>query len=179
MELTDENIIPVYGEAYFHVSKQGQVSEILEFYYEDTDEYYNNLLKPEFKEELQNEINMLWNNLNNIFEEEENYLNQKRVYPKVQHVEIGIRQSPIYPHVSWIIHFEGEMLEQEENIYESKTELEKLEYDCKATWIFPKSVKIIDINSSMNYQLKNGFILLFEAKKGELIGGNEKFIFRL
>ena len=179
MELTDENIIPIFGEAYFHVSNQGEVSEILEFYYSDPDEYYKKLLTPAFKEELENEINTLRNNLDEIFEEEENYLNEQRVYPKVQHVEIGIRQDPIYPHVTWVIHFKGKMHENAENIYESKTELEKLEYDCKATWIFPKTVEFIEINSAMNYQVKNGFLLLFQAKKGELIGGNEKFIFIL
>ena len=179
MELTDENVIPIYGEACFYVSKSGQISEVLDFYYKDPDKYYQKLLELEFKEELKFEISTLWNNLDEIFDEEENILNEKRVFPKVQHVEIGIRQDPIYPHVSWIVQFEGEMLENEENIYESKTDLEKLEYDCKAIWIFPKTVEFIDINSAMNYEIKHGFLLLFQAKKGELIGGNEKFIFNL
>ncbi|NHI91343.1 MAG: hypothetical protein EAX96_02495 [Candidatus Lokiarchaeota archaeon] len=178
MELTDENVIPIFGEAWFYVSKQGQISEILEFYYKDPDEYYKKLLEHGFQEELEAEISNLWNNLDDIFENEENILNQKKVYPKVQHVEIGIRQDPIYPHITWIIYFEGKMFENDENIYESKTDLEKLDYDCKATWIFPKYVKFIDINSAMNYQIINNFILLFQAKKGEFIGGNEKFIFR-
>ena len=68
MELTDENVIPIYGEACFYVSKSGQISEVLDFYYKDPDKYYEKLLEPVFKEELESEITTLWKNLDQIFD---------------------------------------------------------------------------------------------------------------
>lgn len=174
--ISDENITPIYAYAYFNVSKNGEIHQLLQYDYYDPDGYYAKLCDKNHQKEYVIEIEKLWLNMDGFLEEEENFVNGKKVKPKVVHVDIGHRGFEYSPYITWLIDFKGEFKKGENN-YKTWTPEEKLEYNCHCIWHFPKNTKL-EIKSNMEFEIQNNIIILW-AQKSDIIGGNEEFNFIL
>lgn len=170
-----ENVTPLYAHAFFSVSRSGEFHQLLTYDYYDPDEYYLSL---EYNpEEYDMEIQKLWLNMQDFLEEEVNLVNGKKVYPKVIYTDIQFRGSETMPFILWIISFKGEF-KKGENVYQTVTEEEVLEYDCDAIWVFPEDCRILSVTTPMDYEIMNNILLLW-ARKGDKIGGQEEIRFKL
>ncbi|NVM02471.1 MAG: hypothetical protein HWN67_09065 [Candidatus Helarchaeota archaeon] len=176
---SDEDVTPIYAYAYFNVARNGEIHQLLQYDYYDPDEFYANLCHEENQKDFNDEIEKLWNNMENFLGEEKNYINNKKVVPKVVHVDIGHRGSQNLPYITWLIDFKGEFKtdRNSKNIYRTWTPKEKLEYDCHCIWHFPEGTKI-KIKTSMSFEIINNLIILW-ARKSDFIGGDEEFTFIL
>ncbi len=171
-----EKITPLYAYAYFSVAQAGEIHQLLQYDYHDPEEYYANLCHEEKQEEFNAEVDMLWNNMDSFLGEEKNFINNKKVTPRVVHVDIGHRGSQVLPYITWLIDFKGEF-KTGKNVYRTWTPEEKLEYDCHCIWHFPQNTKI-SIKTSMNFDIINNLIILW-ARKSDVIGGSEEIVFFL
>ena len=90
--ISDDKVTPIYAYTYFSVQEDGTINQLLQFDYYDPDEFYANLCEEENHESYVKEIEKLWQNMDSFLEEEENYINGSKVYPKVVHVD---KQRPL------------------------------------------------------------------------------------
>ena len=102
--ISDENVVPIHASSFFSISEDGEFHQLLQYDYADPDEYYSNLKREEFLEE----IRKLWLNMQGYLEEETNEVNGVMVYPKVEFCDIQFRGNPKHPYIIWTITFKGE-----------------------------------------------------------------------
>lgn len=171
----NDNVIPVFAHAFFSVSRDGEFHQLLTYDYYDPDEYYLNLESN--PEDYEKEIEKLWLNMQGFLEEEKNKVNGTPVYPKVAYTDIQFRGSENMPFILWVISFKGEF-KKGENVYQTVTEEEVLEYDCDAIWTFPEDCEILSVTTPMDYEIMNNILLLW-ARKGDKIGGHEEIRFKI
>ncbi|MHA1269789.1 MAG: hypothetical protein ACTSPY_08405 [Candidatus Helarchaeota archaeon] len=170
MEIIDENIEPIFAQAFFCGSKEGTIKEVLQFDYHDPDCYYKNLEKN--SKELNKELTKLSLNMQQFLDEETNYINKQQIFPKVKLIDIGFRgEIDTMPFITWIIEFKG-IFKKGLNIYEATTPEEELEYNCRSIWSFIENTRIIKIKTKMYYEIMGNHII-FWANKGQIIGGKE------
>jgi len=168
-------VVPVFAHAFFSVSHDGEFHQLLTYDYYDPDEYYLNLESN--PEEYEKEIEKLWLNMQGFLEEETNKVNSETVYPKVIYTDIQFRGSENMPFILWVISFKGEF-KKGENVYQTVTEEEVLEYDCDAIWTFPEDCEILSVTTPMDYEIMDNILLLW-ARKGDKIGGHEEIRFKI
>ena len=67
---SDEKVTPIYAYAYFTVARNGEIHQLLQYDYYDPDGFYANLCHEENQNDFNDEIEKLWNNMENFLEEE-------------------------------------------------------------------------------------------------------------
>ncbi|MFX1294617.1 MAG: hypothetical protein ACFFD2_07165 [Promethearchaeota archaeon] len=164
----EEKIVPVHASSFFSISRDGEFHQLLQYDYYDPEGYYSS-----FEEaELSREIEKVWLNMQSYLEEETNKVNGKIIYPKVEFCDILHRGRQERPFIIWIITFKGEFYKGI-NVYETKTDVEKLEYDCYVVWQFPQKTKIINVDTKLFYDIFGSRIVLW-GEQGMNIGGFER-----
>ncbi|MBD3229985.1 MAG: hypothetical protein GF329_17515 [Candidatus Lokiarchaeota archaeon] len=164
----DEEIVPIFAQAFFAGSRNGTIKQLLQFDYHDPTCFYKTLEQDE--KELDIELTKLSTNMQSFLDEEENTINNQRVFPEVKFIDLGFRGDTM-PFISWIIEFKG-IFNKGLNEYIAITPEEELDYDCRSIWSFTEGTRIIKIKSQMNYEICENQIA-FWASKSDVIGGKE------
>ena len=169
-----EEVIPVYASSFFSVSSEGEFHQFLQYDYYDPKGYYTHLAE----EEVSKEVQTCWANMQGYLEEETNKVNGKMVYPEVDFCDIQFHGSWKNPFIVWVITFRGEF-QSGINVYETRTDEEKLEYDCYVIWQFPRTTKkILAVDTKLYHDILGNRIVLW-GDKGMTIGGKEFIRFEL
>ncbi|MGC9105281.1 MAG: hypothetical protein ACP5HQ_02500 [Thermoprotei archaeon] len=166
----NDNVRPIYARGFFSVSIDGQVNQLIVFYYFDPDAYYAGLSYEELKRENQR----LRDNLQYFLDEEKISINGIRVRAKVRYSRIGLI-STNYPFAEFVVDFRGPLLKGE-NVYENEYEREVAEYPYEAIWVFPGEV--VDFKMAGRVRKHNN-ILEVLVDPGTETGGVEWIKFRL
>lgn len=175
--MSSEEIIPIYAQGFFTVSRKGDFNQIIVFDYHDPIRYYYKILESE--EGYNEEMARLETNMQYYLDREEVLINGRQVRPKVRLVDIGFRGDPEHPSVTFLIYFRGR-LKRGNNIFENYYEETVLEYDYDVYWIFPPRSKIINVEVQTDYEvLGRGNILAIWGRKNNRIKGFEKITFKI
>ena len=135
---------------------------------------YKNFLKN--TKNYTNELSTYWDNLQHFLDEEINKINHKESHLTVNHCGIFFRDEK-HPSVQWIVEFEGDLINKI-NIYENIIEKETLEYPLYSLYLFGKEFRIVDVNTSLYYEINpNRRILEYFGKTGDVLDGYEKISF--
>lgn len=168
--------MPVYAQGAFVVSP-GRAVMVIAFDYLDKGGYYAGLLR-RGGEELAEEVEALWSNMQRFLDEEELRINGERVRPVVRDVEIGLRGSPERPFVQYIADFPAP-LRPGVNKYEDKYAEEVAEYDYDAVWILPEGARLLRWQIAGSAEAPEPNVLRIRVKRGAKVGGHESFEFEL
>ncbi len=169
----DYEIVPIHAEAFFSVSKTGEIHQRLIFDYDDPGEYYYSLLDDDLK--LNEEIEKVVLNMQEFLDEEKVILNKIRVRPKVTFCDIIHRGRPDIPSITFVIEFKGTFFEGK-NVIDTYTEKEYAPYDFEVIWKFPDGTEIVDIDTPLHYEIQDSILYLW-AYEGEKVGGAERIAF--
>ena len=164
------DIYPTHGIAYFLVTKE-EINEILEFTYWDPHEHYTKIVL-ENPKKYDEEINILWKNMQRFLDEEIVKVNGITIKPKVTFVGIVPRGFKDVITISYHIQMKN-YLKDGKNVFETKTNEEIAEYDFDIFWFFPEKTKVTSVISKLEYEWKENKLLLW-ARKGMHVGGYEK-----
>ncbi len=168
---------PLYAQGFFHLRRNGFVDQTVVFDYYDPDHYYAKLLRD--RDRLSREIRMLMNNMQYYLDQERVLINGEDTYPRVVHVEIGVRGRPDISYIVFLIVFKGELVKGI-NTYENIYEEEEVDYDYTVYWVFPESIRVIEADVGVPYRIySDGRILFFKVPHGTRIGGYEKIVFEV
>ncbi len=152
----------------------GSVSQTLVFEYMDETGYYWGIKEPL----LSREKDLLKANMQLFLDEEEVYINDERVFPKVKDVLI-YSISPTSVRIIFLIRFAGK-LRKGKNVYANFYDEAIAEYPFYAVWYFPENSRVIDAQLGVKYFLdKEKNILYFFVEKGTKIKGKESIVFLL
>ncbi|WP_371805899.1 hypothetical protein [Candidatus Lokiarchaeum ossiferum] len=176
------NLKPIFASSTMHVwfdNKKVQFSNNIIYDYLDL---RNNSSWKSFKHFLaepknyEQEITTNWNNLQMFLDQERNIINGIDVNLKVQHCGIQFRDQ-FHPFVKWIVEFEGPGHFGTNN-YENIIEQEILEYPIYSLYIFDKSTRVMEVTSSISYEINpNRRIIEYFGQKGDILNGYEKISF--
>jgi len=168
-------IVPIHAEAFFSVSKTGEIHQRLIFDYDDPDEYYYSIIDDEMK--LADELGKVSANMQDFLDDETVIINKIKVRPKVIFCDIIHRGKPEIPSITFVIEFKGTFFEGK-NLIDTYTDEEYAPYDFEVVWKFPEGSEIIDVDTPLHYEI-DGTILYLWAYEGEKVGGREKIAFSL
>ncbi|MCD6488576.1 MAG: hypothetical protein J7K21_05060 [Desulfurococcales archaeon] len=169
--------IPVFGQGFFYVWHNGKIDQIIVFDYFDPDQYYYKVLNN--KEMYLKEKTMLMNNMQYYLDQEKVLINGNRSFPRVKHVDIGLRGDPRYPFIIFFIEFGGVFVKGL-NVYENIYEEEVVDYSYIVYWIFSEGLKAVEADVGVKYELaSDAHILKFFVRKGTRVGGYERIVFEL
>ena len=167
-------IRPIHAQGIFAVCKDGEIAQIINFDYEDKSLYYARLAD---KEKLDYELERIGENMQEFLDEERVLINDTRTFPRVYGVDLNFRGELIYPTVTIIIKFHGNLRmghNQYLNIYKET----KAEYNYEIYWIFPINTRITKVRVNGDYDIK-GNILYIWVEKDKKIYGREEIYFKL
>ena len=169
-----EDIFPVYAQGYFVVCRDGLFQQVIVFDYYDPMHIYSQLSQDE--EALKKELDRLTENMQSYLDEEEIYVNNVRVEPRVKSIDLTFRGTAVRPSIVFTIVFRGQ-LHKGENVYEDYYEREVLEYDYEAYWIFPEGTEILEVRVDTGYDVVGNRVIIW-GRKGDEVKGYEmmKFI---
>ncbi len=170
------NVIPIYAQGIFTVSKSGYINQIIVFDYYDPGGYYRKVVSDGTL--YNEEMNKLALNMQSFLNEEEVLVNNVRVRPKVRSVSLGFRGSYRYPYVLFVIGFKIP-LRKGENTYVNKYEAEVAEYNYEVLWVFEEGMRVTYVNVGFEYDLMGDRILMFSVSKGMNTPGYEEIRFIL
>ncbi|NPA99650.1 MAG: hypothetical protein GXO43_09760 [Crenarchaeota archaeon] len=166
---------PVYAYGLFFMHENGLVDQEVIFEYYDPDKYYAGLLRRPVA--LSKELKMLGENMQYFLDQEEVYINDERVYPRVVDVNIGVKERGRYAYIVFNIEFTGKLrkgINRYVNIYEE----ERAEYEYIVYWFLPVNARVVKAEVGVPYEiLPNGRGLWFRVKPGTLVGGREEIVF--
>lgn len=169
-------VIPIYAQGIFTVSKSGYVNQLIIFDYYDPIGYYKKIIKSDVNYE--SEMQKLALNMQRFLNEEEVKVNNIKVKPKVISVSLGFRGSFKNPYVFFVINFKIP-LKKGENTYVNRYESEVAEYNYEVTWVFEEGIKISYVNVGFEYDIMADRILVFSVSKGSRTPGYEEIRFIL
>ena len=171
-----ERVIPIHAQEYFTVSRNGEISQILIFDYDDPAGYYHHLVRTG---RIGRELERMLANMQMFLDEERILVNGVRVHPEVRGIDLNFRGSRRRPSVTFIIFFEAP-LRRGLNIYEDYYEDEVAEYDYEIYWAFPPGAKVKQVQMAGEHEvICDGEILVVWMRRGERTGGYERIEFIL
>lgn len=174
------DLIPIFASSIMHVSI---VQDTLKFYNTITYDYldeaksgnYYDFLK--IRKNFNQEIDIAWENLQKFLDQEHNSLNKQNAPQKVKHCNIYFRDNQ-HPFIQWIVEFEGNRKEGN-NEYINLVAPEHLTYPIYSLYYFHKPLKILEIYSSLTYNLnERDGIIEYYGETGDELEGEEKIVFR-
>ena len=168
-----EEVVPIHAQEYFNVASDGEITQVVIFYYYDPKGYYEELAD---RGEIGKELDKMLINMQSFLDEEKVYLNEQRVRPKVIGADLSFVSSEIVS-ATFMIKFKG-TLRKGINVYEDHYEPEIAEYDYEIYWIFPPGWKVIDVDMAGDHEIiGDGNILVVWAEEGINIGDHEQILF--
>jgi len=178
-----QDLKPIFASSVMRISKKElklKFSNTITYDYLDIEKgntwknYKEFLINPaNYKSELQ----LYWNNLQTILDEEINIINEEEVFLKVIHCTIQFRDKN-HPYVQWIVEFEGNYVDGQ-NIYENFVDDEILEYPIYSLYIFEKPLTVKKIDTSLNYNLGGSSrIVEYFGEQNDRLKGYEAIIFQ-
>ncbi|MCP8309966.1 MAG: hypothetical protein L6M37_04370 [Candidatus Methylarchaceae archaeon HK02M1] len=173
--MTNE-VEPIHAHGFFWVSEEGVVNQTIIFDYYDKKGYYASLLlKPD---EYEQEMIKLFHSMQNLLDQEKVLVNGVKYKPKLLTVSLDHRGSENLPCITFLITFRGR-IKIGTNTYENFYERGIIEYDYEAYWVFPERTKILEVESSIDYEVVAKNILIMRAIRGDRYSGSERIVFDL
>ncbi|TFG99489.1 hypothetical protein E4H12_02540 [Candidatus Thorarchaeota archaeon] len=166
---------PVHASSFFSVSQTGEIHEQLIFEYLDIEGYYRKVIRDETL--LAKEVEKLADNMQYFLDKEKVEINGVRVKSRVDYCDIYLKGDTDVVSVVYLIDFTGKFT-GEENVIETWLEEEEAPYDFEILWRFPVGSKIVEVETTMDFEIYNDIISLW-AMDGDEVGGYEKIIFEL
>ncbi|MGC9011568.1 hypothetical protein WLZ34_01195 [Thermogladius sp. KZ2Tp1] len=168
---------PIYGYGFFHVHDSGLVDQTIVFLYSDPGRLYLEISKDPVKRGR--EIELLARNMQYFLDEERVYINNKRVYPVVKDVDIGVAGLENLAYIVFKIVFKGE-LRKGLNHYLNEYEEETAEYDYTVYWVFPENARFVRASLNVPYEVVlEGRGVKFTVARGTRLPGREEIVFDL
>ncbi|MCP8304033.1 MAG: hypothetical protein H3Z50_00965 [archaeon] len=165
---------PIHAHGFFWVSQEGVVNQTIIFDYYDKKGYYASLLhKPD---EYEQEMVKLFHSMQGLLDQEKVLMNGIRCKPKVLTVGLDHRGLENLPCIAFLITFRGR-IKIGVNTYENFYEKGIVEYDYEAYWVFPERTKILEVESSIDYEVVAKNILIMRARRGDRYSGSERIEF--
>jgi hypothetical protein len=171
----EEFVIPVHADSFFSVSSSGEIHERLSFEYLDPDGHYRRVLNDESL--LAQETEKLATNMQHFLDKERVEINSAKVKSIVRYVDIFQKGDSEVVGIVYLIDFAGRFKEGENKI-ETWLEEEVAPYDFEIIWRFPAGTRITNIDSLLEFESYNDFVVLW-AHEGMETGGYERMEFVL
>ncbi len=166
---------PVHADSFFSVSQTGEIHERLNFEYLDMSRYYRKVIRDE--KLLAKEVEKLADNMQYFLDKERVEINGERVKSRVDYCDIFLKGDTDVVSVIYLIDFSGKFVKGQ-NVIETWLEEEQAPYDFEILWRFPVGTKIIEIETTMEFDIYDDIISLW-AVDGDDVGGYEKIVFEL
>jgi hypothetical protein len=170
-----EMVEPVHASSFFSVSRTGEIHEQLNFEYHDIEGYYRKVIRDE--KLLAKEVEKLVDNMQFFLDKEKVEINSERVKSRVDYCDIFLKGQTDVVSVMYLIDFAGKFVSGE-NVIETWLEEEEAPYDFEILWRFPVGSKLVEVVTSMEYDIYDDIISLW-AIDGDEVGGYEKIVFKL
>jgi hypothetical protein len=166
---------PVHASSFFSVSTTGEIHEQLNFEYLDMEGYYRRVIRDENL--LAKEAEKLAGNMQYFLDKERVEINGERVRSRVDFCDIYLKGQSDVVSIIYLIDFAGRFIEGENEI-ETWLEEEQAPYDFEILWRFPVGTKILEVETTMDFDIYDDIISLW-AIDGDDVGGYEKIVFEL
>ncbi len=178
LEEASEAVEPVHGQGFFYVGYR-YISYYLVFDYVDPLGYYDVVLGDEklFEEETAK----LAYNMQELVDQEKVIVNGEKVRPRVVMVDIGRRGRRGRVFIVFALRFQAP-LRPGVNVYENYYDVEDIDYDYEAYWVFPPGSRILEVDmgsGTEDWDVVGGNVLAIYGRRGGRTGGYEKIVFRL
>ena len=177
-----QNLKPIFASSVMRISKKEsklKFSNTITYDYLDIEKGKNWKNYKEFLKKPSNytsELQLYWNNLQSILDDEINKINEEEVFLKVIHCTIQFRNKN-QPYVQWIVEFEGNSVDGQ-NIYENYVDNEILEYQIYSLYLFEKPLTVKKIVTSLKYNLGgSNRIIEYFGEPNDKLEGYEAIIF--
>ncbi len=172
-----EEVLPIHGQGFFTVDRNGLVYQVVVFDYYDPNEYYASLVHRPI--DYRREMERLYASMQALLDSEKVVVNGERVYPEVYSVSFEHRGDPSLVYITFIIMFQAP-IRRGENVYENWYEEEEAEYDYEVYWVFPPGSLVEEVTTRTEYEvLGDDNIVLMWARKGDKVGGYERIKFTI
>ncbi len=168
------NVQPLFASSIFSISPILEVYQVIIYDYHDPEGVYERILKDE--EALQREVTLIHANMSKFLAAENVFINDERVEQQILHVDIGLRGRPQIAYFQWVVHFQGTPRDGE-NELSSDIEEELAEYDIDVLYMFPGGTRIIEVETPMEYEIRNPLLFVW-GQKGDIVGGYEAVRFK-
>ncbi len=178
-----QNLKPISASSIMRISKKEaklKFSNTITYDYLDIEK--ENIWKS-YKEFLSNPLNykfelqLYWNNLQTILDEEINKINKEEVFLKIIHCTIQFHDKT-HPYVQWIVEFEGNYVDGK-NIYENFVDNDVLEYPIYSLYLFEKPLTVKKVDTSLEYNIeKSNRIVEYFGEPDDKLEGYEAIIFQ-
>ncbi len=172
---SEDFVEPIHAESFFSVSATGEIHERLSFEYLDLEGFYKQVTQDE--KLLEKEIAKLSNNMQYFLDEERVEINEQRVKSMVQYTDIFLKGSSQVVAIVYLIDFAG-VFHKGGNKIQTWLEEEEAPYDFEIIWRFPYGTQIVEIDSKLDHEIYNDFVVLW-ALEGDRVGGYELMEFIL
>ena len=166
---------PVHASSFFSVSRTGEIHERLNFEYLDMEGYYRKVIRDENL--LAVEVEKLAGNMQFFLDKERVEINSERVKSRVDFCDIYPKGQTDVVSVIYLIDFTGKFVPGQ-NVIETWLEEEEAPYDFEILWRFPIGTKIVEVETTMDFDIYDDIISLW-AVDGDDVGGYEKIVFEL
>ena len=166
---------PVHASSFFSVSRTGEIHERLNFEYLDMEGYYRRVIRDENL--LAAEVEKLVGNMQFFLDKERVEINGERVRSRVDFCDIYLKGRTDVVSVVYLIDFTGKFVDGQ-NVIETWLEEEEAPYDFEILWRFPVGTKIVEVETTMDFDIYDDIISLW-AVDGDDVGGYEKIVFEL
>ena len=166
--------IPLNAEADFYVSEKG-ISELLIYHYLDEEHFYQKLCA---SENYDTEMNKIKDNMQFYLDQDTVLVNHEEKRMKLSEVELKFKDGlPEYPQLNFMILIRCK-LKEGNNVIEFDMEDEIAPYDFQIKYHFPHGSEIVEVESLLSFKIIDNKIIM-TAKKGDLVGGYEKIVFKV
>ncbi|TFH02281.1 MAG: hypothetical protein E4H14_17775 [Candidatus Thorarchaeota archaeon] len=119
----------------------------------------------------------LADNMQYFLDKEKVEINGERVKSRVDYCDIYLKGDTDVGSVIYLIDFTGKFTGGK-NVIETWLEEEEAPYDFEILWRFPIGSKIVEVETTMDFEIYKDIISLW-AMDGDEVGGYEKIIFEL
>ncbi len=174
-EYLSDMVEPVHASSFFSVSTTGEIHEQLNFEYLDMEGYYRRVIRDDAL--LAKESEKLAGNMQYFLDKERVEINGERVRSRVDFCDIYLKGQSDVVSVIYLIDFAGRFVDGENKI-ETWLEEEQAPYDFEILWRFPIGTKILEVETTMDFDIYDDIISLW-AIDGDDVGGYERIVFEL
>ncbi|OYT68070.1 MAG: hypothetical protein B6U65_00520 [Candidatus Wolframiiraptor sp. EX4484-121] len=168
---------PVHGQTFFTLSMDDVFGQILVFDYFDPGRYYYRLLEDEGG--YRREMDRLLKNMNSLLSREAILINGERVSAEALTINLDFRGAAESPVISFYIEFRGKLFRGGRNVYECFYDEGVAEYDYEVYWFLPRGSRIVEVETSTDYEVFGERFLVMWARRGDHYSGHEKIVFTL
>lgn len=171
----EDFVEPIHAESFFSVSATGEIHERLCFEYLDLEGFYRQVSQDERL--LEKEITKLSTNMQYFLDEERVEINSERVKSIVRYSDVFLKGPTDVVAIVYLIDFAGRF-QSGGNKVQTWLEEEVAPYDFEIMWRFPYGTQIVAIDTKLENQVYNDFVVLW-ALEGDQVGGYELMEFIL